>query len=454
MTETVFCTQCGQTNPANATFCTQCGQPIYAPDTDNQSQPVLPVISAQGMPDFISLTCPSCGGALEVGQDVRQLTCLHCGTKHDVIREQGGPVLQPMLEQIEQISRTLTDEEIMRQSAAKSTQAVEQQSAEMAAQLQREAKQQAAFQEILILEQKIRENEAFIKEKDTSEKLVGYAFLGLFISVALGGVGELILRSQNSFPYDDDPVGIVIFSFIGVFIFFWMLLMSSFKSPREGSRRKKENEQLKKRIQGLRSKPSTVASAPAVAVPSKSVWQCKKCGTLNDAAVNQCRTCATARKKKGGAGGVVLVIFLVIGFLCLAMLIIAGAISAFSTSGSSNSSTQSMDSYQPAATKQDARNNVYPNPPLEGCVIWSDISAADAGSFLCVYGLVYDYYADDQQNNYVRFSDQSTAFRMILTSGQSVKLAVEDCVYQSGEVKAYGEMPYMELSEPLIRCVK
>jgi predicted RNA-binding Zn-ribbon protein involved in translation (DUF1610 family) len=34
------------------------------------------------MAEFITLSCPSCGGKLQVSEDLDQFACAHCGTEH------------------------------------------------------------------------------------------------------------------------------------------------------------------------------------------------------------------------------------------------------------------------------------------------------------------------------------------------------------------------------------
>ncbi len=41
--------------------------------------------------DFVTLTCPSCGGKLQIGDDVDRFACSHCGSEH-LVRRGGGIV--------------------------------------------------------------------------------------------------------------------------------------------------------------------------------------------------------------------------------------------------------------------------------------------------------------------------------------------------------------------------
>jgi len=49
------------------------------------------------MPEFITLTCPSCGGKLKIAQDIDRFACAHCGMEHLVKREMGIVALAPVL---------------------------------------------------------------------------------------------------------------------------------------------------------------------------------------------------------------------------------------------------------------------------------------------------------------------------------------------------------------------
>lgn len=43
------------------------------------------------MSDFITLTCPNCGGRLEITRDIYRFSCVHCGAEH-IVRRGGGIV--------------------------------------------------------------------------------------------------------------------------------------------------------------------------------------------------------------------------------------------------------------------------------------------------------------------------------------------------------------------------
>lgn len=52
------------------------------------------------MPDFITLSCPSCEAKLEVTPDIDRFACAHCGTEHIVKRAGGIVSLLPVVEAI------------------------------------------------------------------------------------------------------------------------------------------------------------------------------------------------------------------------------------------------------------------------------------------------------------------------------------------------------------------
>jgi hypothetical protein len=55
------------------------------------------------MSDYVTLSCPSCGGQLEITSDIDRFACAHCGTEH-IVRRGGGLVsLSPVVEGIHQV---------------------------------------------------------------------------------------------------------------------------------------------------------------------------------------------------------------------------------------------------------------------------------------------------------------------------------------------------------------
>jgi predicted RNA-binding Zn-ribbon protein involved in translation (DUF1610 family) len=55
------------------------------------------------MPDFISLTCPTCGAKLQITEDIERFTCRSCGNEH-IIRRGGGIVsIAPVVEGLKEV---------------------------------------------------------------------------------------------------------------------------------------------------------------------------------------------------------------------------------------------------------------------------------------------------------------------------------------------------------------
>ena len=55
------------------------------------------------MSDFISLTCPSCGGRLQITDDIDRFACAYCGVEHLVRRGGGIVTLAPVLDGLRQV---------------------------------------------------------------------------------------------------------------------------------------------------------------------------------------------------------------------------------------------------------------------------------------------------------------------------------------------------------------
>ena len=55
------------------------------------------------MPDFVTLTCPSCGGKLEITPDIDHFACSHCGREHIVKRSGSIVSLSPVVDAIKQV---------------------------------------------------------------------------------------------------------------------------------------------------------------------------------------------------------------------------------------------------------------------------------------------------------------------------------------------------------------
>jgi predicted RNA-binding Zn-ribbon protein involved in translation (DUF1610 family) len=57
------------------------------------------------MVDFVTLTCPSCGGKLQITKDIERFACGHCGNEHIVKRSGGIVALEPVVEGLKKIQK-------------------------------------------------------------------------------------------------------------------------------------------------------------------------------------------------------------------------------------------------------------------------------------------------------------------------------------------------------------
>ncbi len=53
--------------------------------------------------DFITLACPSCGGKLEITNDIERFACAHCGREHIVKRSGGTVSLAPIVDSLKKV---------------------------------------------------------------------------------------------------------------------------------------------------------------------------------------------------------------------------------------------------------------------------------------------------------------------------------------------------------------
>jgi ribosomal protein S27E len=55
------------------------------------------------MADFVTLSCPSCGGKLQITKDVERFACAHCGREHIVKRSGGIVSLSPVVDELKKV---------------------------------------------------------------------------------------------------------------------------------------------------------------------------------------------------------------------------------------------------------------------------------------------------------------------------------------------------------------
>jgi hypothetical protein len=56
------------------------------------------------MADYVTLSCPSCGGRLEISAEIDRFACGHCGNEHIVNRSGGIVSISPIVEEIKKVS--------------------------------------------------------------------------------------------------------------------------------------------------------------------------------------------------------------------------------------------------------------------------------------------------------------------------------------------------------------
>ena len=57
------------------------------------------------MGDFVTLTCPTCGGKLQITPDIDRFACTHCGNEHIVKRSAGTVAIQPLADSLSGLQR-------------------------------------------------------------------------------------------------------------------------------------------------------------------------------------------------------------------------------------------------------------------------------------------------------------------------------------------------------------
>jgi hypothetical protein len=65
------------------------------------------ILRSNNMSDFISLTCPSCGGKLKITPDIDRFACQFCGTEQIVKRGEGIISLMPVMDAIGQVKQSV-----------------------------------------------------------------------------------------------------------------------------------------------------------------------------------------------------------------------------------------------------------------------------------------------------------------------------------------------------------
>ncbi len=191
-------------------------------------------------------------------------------------------------------------------------------------------------------------------------------------------------------------------------------------------------------------------------------WQCPTCGTMNAADQKKCKTCEKGKVKKKTTvrGGVIVSVALISFFLVLFVVVSKIIITTRPEVLNGDwDAIFNIPTAQPIIIPTSSPvvievNRVYPNPPVDGCVLWSDVSLADAGKDLCVYGLVRTTYEGAPDEFYIRFGDQADDFRMVMLDVEEPPSLIGECVYQTGKVKVYQSLSYISFSGEILICEK
>jgi len=85
------CTNCGKENNGTNRYCSDCGSQLSVSEIPKNQN------------TFITLSCPSCGGKLQITNDMDRFACSHCGNEH-IVRRSGGTVsLAPVVEGLRKV---------------------------------------------------------------------------------------------------------------------------------------------------------------------------------------------------------------------------------------------------------------------------------------------------------------------------------------------------------------
>ena len=105
------CKKCGSENTNEFRFCGNCGTPLIVPSTAETKGIEASLgdspqeIEGFGSAKFLTLSCPSCGGKLQIPNDIERFACGYCGKEHIVRRGGGIVTLSPVVEGLKRIQK-------------------------------------------------------------------------------------------------------------------------------------------------------------------------------------------------------------------------------------------------------------------------------------------------------------------------------------------------------------
>ena len=513
MSDSIVCNKCGQLNPEGTTFCIHCGMPMFDLEDLNeeglekllQDDHEVPhddeheVIAEE---DFISGVCKNCGAVLDIAKDVEQVTCPLCGTAHEVVYQYGEAMLLPL-------KRTAEDEEPAPAKPAKpetlyelepepepelepfqpvryqpetspdilQIKLDEYQDINIIDHLRAEQSSLEVKQQIFDLEHKVRENKALIRQQGTTEGDIRNGVVGLLVCVLLGVLAESMLQQRLGYAYEHGLIAMLT-SMLGVVWMVWCWFTSRFPTAQEGSRVVKENQRLEAQIRSFRDSidfgpPQEIhpfremlqsIQLPRGKTKKQPPWICTNCGSKNEGIKRTCTKCGAVHKQRKSIKAIILIGYFGLMGLCLLMLTFTWLFTSLfdflpiqpaAQANPAQSEVAAPVSEGSLSVSNDDTTILTENKIETDCLLWSDVTLADVGKTMCVYGIVFDRYQGDGNHYNIRFSDDYVSFRMVIKVAPDALIPAFDqgeCIYQTGVIHSYGDLTYMDVTAPVARC--
>lgn len=87
----------------------------------------------------------------------------------------------------------------------------------------------------------------------------------------------------------------------------------------------------------------------------------------------------------------------------------------------------------------------------QNCVLWSDVTLADVGKTMCVYGTARNSYYDETRNAYVFIFSAEPHTMYFIKHGNGIWDDKDGkCIQVTGEISQYSQTPYIEIKEDYI----
>jgi hypothetical protein len=240
-----FCIHCGTENPPASKFCYKCGKPI--PAAPSVSAP-LPI--PEQPPAVLTLSCPTCGGKLQVTPEITRFACMYCGNEHIVRRGNGATTIEPVLRELQAVRQDLghvqqSGVEVIRQAGntVQAAQAAQNSAAYL-------AQRGTVMQQISLVDRSLEDKR---KQKTELEKSSGSLWIGASIGL---GIGSVIIYSILE---STDETLAITFAMICGMVAVASFFVGVFQAISYGSK-KREVEMLKKDIASLENQLNQLRS--------------------------------------------------------------------------------------------------------------------------------------------------------------------------------------------------